>query len=64
MDIKMMYILLKNIYLELGEENFFNIFDKSFPDYNLYDMSQDWVENKKYILKFKGIYGDLIIKWE
>lgn len=31
------------------------------PSFNLYSVSQDWLENRKYICKARGARGDLII---
>lgn len=48
---------------ELGEDKFFKCFEQKFKNFQLYSMSLDWKNSKKYILKFKGKLGDLIVSW-
>lgn len=50
-------------YDELGEDKFFKYFEQKFKEFQLYSMSLDWKNSKKYILKFKGELGDLIVSW-
>jgi len=59
MDIQMDYDKL----LEMDNESVFEMISKNNSDLDLYDMSLDWRNNKKFILKLKGMYGDLIIHW-
>jgi hypothetical protein len=37
--------------------------NRQFPNYNLYSLSQDWFENRRFILKARGGNGDIIIGW-
>ena len=56
------YERIRNIYADKGKDYFFNLFDRVFRR-EIYSMSEYWLEDKKFILKFKGKYGDVIIFW-
>ena len=64
MQLKMKYDLVLDLYNNLGESEFFEYFSQKFKDFKLYTMSVSWIHSNEYILKFKGICGDLIVSWE
>jgi len=59
MEIQMDYDKL----LEMDNESVFEMISKNNSDLGLYNMSLDWRNNKEFILKLKGMYGDLIVYW-
>jgi hypothetical protein len=34
------------------------------PDFELYSLSLGWRESSNYILKARGVYGDIVVYWE
>lgn len=64
MDLVMDYDLIRNMYLELGNQKFFDVFNKTYGEGKFYTMSTTWVDSKEYILKFKGSARDIIVSWQ
>ena len=64
MDLVFDYQFLKNLHEMLGEKKFFELFEKTYPDFELYYCSKDWICSDEYILKLKGENGDIVISWE
>jgi hypothetical protein len=60
----MNYDEAKNMVENHGWDYFFNYFSREFPDYRLYSVSKYWFQDQKYICKFKGGKGDIIVTWE
>lgn len=60
----MNYNFLKKLILKLGKDEFLVLFQSLYSELKLYNMSVDWVTNSKYLLKFKGVEGDLIVQFE
>lgn len=48
---------------EYGWDGFLNYFNDKYVNHNFYSCSTAWYDNSKYICKFKGSRGDLIIGW-
>lgn len=46
-----------------GWDEFLNSLKKEFPQFKLYGCSTAWFEDRQYICKARGVYGDLIIRW-
>lgn len=63
-DFLMDYEKAKKMVNENGWDGFFEHFNKEYEDYNFYSCSQWWYEDKKYICKFRGGSGDLIVGWK
>jgi len=42
---------------------FFKLFDRIFRK-EIYSMSEYWLDNRIFILKLKGKYGDVIVSWK
>jgi len=63
MNIKMVYEDMKNFYKTKGGDAFLRYFQNMFPKFNLYNFSLGWLESKNFILKFRGVDGDLIVGW-
>lgn len=64
MDLIINYNEAKKIVDDLGWNGFLNHFKELYPQMALYSCSQYWYEDDKYICKFRGLKGDLIIGWE
>lgn len=64
MELAMDYQTLRTICIKLGRDKFFNMFCDMYKNLDFYTMSVDWMDNKQYILKFKGSCGDLIVSWK
>lgn len=58
MDFTMDWDILKGV----SNEQLIHIFN-TFTNFNLYTCSEDWRIDKKYILKLKGRYGDVVVYW-
>ena len=54
------YTKVKNIFIIKGEIYFLKLFERIFKK-NLYSFSKNWISDKRFILKFKGELGDVII---
>jgi hypothetical protein len=54
------YTKVKNIFIIKGEIYFLKLFERIFKK-NLFCFSKDWLRDKRFILKFKGELGDVII---
>lgn len=48
---------------KLTNEQVLKLLKDKYPVYELYNISLGWRENRKYILKAKGVYGDVIVNW-
>jgi len=57
------YEKTKKIFENKGKDYFFKLFERIFKS-ELYSFSEYWLEDKKFILKFKGSKGDVIISWK
>lgn len=44
-------------------EEVLSLLQKLFPKHQLYNISLGWREDRKYILKAKGLLGDVIVGW-
>jgi len=55
-------MLHKNIKV-LSNQQIFNIIDMIYPDRKIYSLSIDWRKSKEFILKARGINGDVIVGW-
>lgn len=53
----------KNIVREKGWDGFLETFQTEHKELALYSCSTFWEDDKKYICKFKGAKGDLIVGW-
>lgn len=52
---------------ELGNEGFLDYIinlSSSLRAKDLYSFSLGWLESSEYILKFKGVNGDVIVNWK
>jgi hypothetical protein len=47
----------------LTDEEVFKLLKNAFPERDLFSMSIYWREDKRYILKAQGTYGDVIVGW-
>lgn len=47
----------------MTDNNIFELLKTLFPEHGLYRMSDDWRNDKRYILKAKGTKGDVIVGW-
>lgn len=63
MEVTLNYDDMVNLLNKIGIDEFFNKFEKEYKSLDLYNMSVDWIKSKKYILKFKGGLGDLLVYW-
>lgn len=63
MNVKIDYKATKKIVDKLGIEALLNFAMISYPELELYSISEDWLDSEQYICKCRGIYGDLIIEW-
>ncbi|MCB9096072.1 MAG: hypothetical protein H6630_00180 [Arcobacter sp.] len=57
------YDRVKRIYENKGKNYFFKLFDRIFRK-EIYSMSEYWLDNRIFILKLKGKYGDVIVCWK
>jgi len=48
----------------LDNKAMFDTLDSIYPERQLYSMSLDWRKDKQYILKARGVKGDVIVGWE
>ena len=48
----------------LDNEAMFGVINSIYPDRELYSMSLDWRDNKQYVLKVKGVKGDVLVGWQ
>ena len=48
----------------LDNKAMFDTLDSIYPERELYSMSLDWRKDKQYILKARGVKGDVIVGWE
>lgn len=63
MEVEVSYEILKNIVNEFGWDDLLLFLQDMCPTFDLYNVSTSWFKNKNYILKAKGVHGDLIISW-
>lgn len=52
----------RNTFLKLTNEEIIELLN-SITQLDLYSMSLDWRESDEYILKCKGVHGDVIVNW-
>lgn len=64
MEIKLNYEDAKKIVETIGKDAFLKLFQAIYKHFDLYTMSLDWINSSKYILKFKGMNGDLVVDWK
>ena len=64
MDFIFNYEDFKNIVDELGWNGLLKHLQELCPQFKLCSTSQAWYEDSKYILKARGTYGDVIIRWK
>lgn len=57
------YEKTKKIFENKGRDYFLKLFERIFKS-ELYSFSEYWLEDRKYILKFKGSKGDVIVSWQ
>lgn len=50
--------------LILKDDQIIKILNRIYPKKKIFSISSDWRYSWRYILKAKGIYGDLIIGWK
>lgn len=62
MTCQLSYSLLRKVVINYGWNDLLFLQDLC-PTLDLYSVSTAWLENRKYVLKAKGIEGDLIILW-
>jgi len=48
----------------LDNKAMFDTLDSIYPERELYSMSLDWRKDKQYILKAKGVKGDVLVGWK
>jgi hypothetical protein len=61
MEVKLSHKLMKGIVNMLGWDLLLNYLRTTYPQLELYNVSQSWFKDPKYILKAKGNKGDLIV---
>lgn len=64
MDITLKYTKTLDLLRQRGREGFLNYFRGLYPDLDLYSFGSGWEDSPRYILKFRGIKGDLIVSWD
>jgi hypothetical protein len=64
MDYILNYDMLKRIVKVCGWDDFLMFLQDMCPAFEIYSVSMDWFDNKDYICKAKGVYGDVVIGWE
>jgi len=64
MKLQMEYLMARSIYERSGSVEFLKFFQHCCAELELYTFGKDWLINDKYILKFKGTNGDLVITWD
>lgn len=64
MNIQLEYFAIRRLFLLVGADKFIEVFRALYPKLGLYSYSYSWLESKEFILKFRGIYGDVVVDWE
>lgn len=62
-DIIVSYTEAKRMVEHEGFSGWLDYLKKLYPEKCLYVISTSWFENRKFICKAKGSYGDLLIGW-
>jgi hypothetical protein len=63
MEVELDYKLMKGFVNMLGWDKLLNYLATSYPHLELYCVSRSWFDDPKFILKAKGSYGDLIVRF-
>ena len=63
MDITMNHESAKETVNKIGWDGFLQEMNDKYS-FNFYSVSNSWYDDKKFICKLKGAYGDLIINWD
>lgn len=61
MTLKLNHKHLSSIVEHFGWDGLIEHLDNVHPNLGIYSVSQDWIEDSKYICKAKGSFGDLVI---
>ena len=48
----------------MSNENILETLQVMYPERKLYSISLSWRESKNYILKAKGVNGDVVVGWQ
>ena len=62
MNIKIKYSIALKLYSSLGADGFIKHFDTLY-NFDLYSLSNAWLNSNDYICKLKGTKGDIILVW-
>lgn len=46
-----------------SNEGILDALDILYPERDLYSLSLDWRKNKQYVMKAKGVQGDVLVGW-
>jgi len=46
-----------------SNEGILNALDILYPERDLYSLSLDWRKDPQYIMKARGVYGDVLVGW-
>lgn len=55
---------MKKLVEVLDWDGFLEHIQSKYKHLDLYACSKDWYHSKRYICKFRGTFGDLIIQWK
>jgi hypothetical protein len=61
LEVKLSHELMKGMVNMLGWDMLLSYLETTYPQLELYSLSKDWFNDPKYILKAKGVKGDLIV---
>lgn len=64
LDFIMEHEKAKKMVDEKGWDNFLEVFQEQYSGHNLYCVSTHWHEDSKYICKFRGTGGDIVMGWD
>ena len=56
-------ILVHKLLLKMSDADILTLLKCQFPQRDLYQISTDWRDDRKYILKARGARGDVIVGW-
>jgi hypothetical protein len=54
----------KSMIQTIGWDGFFELFSALYPDRKFFSCSRGWYDESKFVCKFKGTFGDLVIGWQ
>jgi hypothetical protein len=63
MEIELDHELMKGVVNVLGWDGLLNYLATSYHHLELYSVSRSWFDDPKFILKARGSYGDLIVRF-